>query len=92
MFIQTLENPQEQEYTITGQSEPVFGRACLLGIKLMSRMRTLDVTFYCPGEHDTYRHIDGLFTQIVNGQLIQTHKGGNHEHHQTSCIDRRTWS
>ena len=57
-----------------GQSEPVFGLAYLLGIKLMPRMRTWDdVTFYRPSENDTYRHIDGLFTQTVNWQLIQTH-------------------
>jgi len=57
-----------------GQSEPVFGLAYLLGIKLMPRMRTWDdVTFYRPSEDATYKHIDGLFTQTVNWQLIQTH-------------------
>jgi TnpA family transposase len=57
-----------------GQSEPVFGLAYLLGIKLMPRMRTWDdVTFYRPWENATYKHIDGLFTQTVNWQLIQTH-------------------
>ncbi|MFQ5675733.1 MAG: Tn3 family transposase [bacterium] len=57
-----------------GQSEPVFGLAYLLGIKLMPRMRTWDdVTFYRPNPNVTYRHIDSLFTQTVNWQLIQTH-------------------
>jgi hypothetical protein len=48
-----------------GQSEPVFGLAYLLGIKLMPRMRTWDdVTFYRPCEDVTYKHIDSLFTII----------------------------
>ncbi len=67
-----------------GQSEPVFGLAYLLGIKLMPRMRTWDdVTFYRPWDAEglqsdgtanaTYRHIDALFTKTVNWQLIQNH-------------------
>lgn len=57
-----------------GQSEPVFGLAYLLGIKLMPRMRTWDdVTFYRPYPHATYTHIDTLFAQTVNWQLIETH-------------------
>jgi TnpA family transposase len=57
-----------------GQSEPVFGLAYLLGIKLMPRMRTWDdVIFYRPHENTTYSHIDGLFTQTANWQLIATH-------------------
>ena len=57
-----------------GQSEPVFGLAYLLGIKLMPRMRTWDdVTFYRPNSDVTYRHIDSLFAQTVNWQLIATH-------------------
>jgi TnpA family transposase len=40
----------------------------------MPRMRTWDdVTFYRPLENATYKHIDGLFTQTVNWQLIQIH-------------------
>lgn len=57
-----------------GQSEPVFGLAYLLGIKLMPRMRTWDdVTFYRPNDFTTFKHIDPLFTQTVNWQLIATH-------------------
>jgi TnpA family transposase len=57
-----------------GQSEPVFGLAYLLGIKLMPRMRTWDdVTFYRPDARTTYKHIDSLFTQTVDWALIETH-------------------
>jgi TnpA family transposase len=40
----------------------------------MPRMRTWDdVIFYRPDENTTYRHIDTLFTQTANWQLIATH-------------------
>lgn len=57
-----------------GQAEPVFGLAALLGIKLLPRMRIWnDVTFYRPDRNTTYRHIDSLFTQVVNWELIERH-------------------
>jgi Tn3 transposase DDE domain/Domain of unknown function (DUF4158) len=55
-----------------GQSEPVFGLAALLGIKLMPRMRTgNDVTFYRVDRNTTYQHIDRLLTQVVDWDLIE---------------------
>jgi TnpA family transposase len=55
-----------------GQSEPVFGLASLLGIKLMPRMRTWnDVTFYRVDRRTTYEHIDRLLTQVVDWDLIE---------------------
>jgi len=55
-----------------GQSEPVFGLASLLGIKLMPRMRTWnDVTFYRVDRSTTYKHIDRLLTQVVDWELIE---------------------
>ena len=55
-----------------GQSEPVFGLAYLLGIKLMPRMRTWDdVIFYRPDKDATYKHIDALFTETIDWQLIE---------------------
>lgn len=55
-----------------GQSEPVFGLASLLGIKLMPRMRTWnDVTFYRVDRSTTYQHIDRLLTQVVDWDLIE---------------------
>jgi TnpA family transposase len=55
-----------------GQSEPVFGLAALLGIKLMPRMRTWnDVTFYRVDHSTTYKHIGRLLTQVVDWDLIE---------------------
>ena len=57
-----------------GQAEPVFGLAALLGIKLMPRMRTWnDVTFYRVDQHAAYKHIDALFTQVVDWDVIERH-------------------
>ena len=55
-----------------GQAEPVFGLAALLGIQLLPRMRTWnDVTFYRVDRHTTYKHIDTLFTQVVDWDVIE---------------------
>lgn len=57
-----------------GQAEPVFGLAALLGIDLLPRMRTWqDVTFYRVDAQTTYQHIDALFTQVVDWDLIARH-------------------
>ena len=57
-----------------GQSEPVFGLAHLLGIKLLPRMRTWnDAAFYRPSRKEKYEHIDALFTDTINWELIETH-------------------
>jgi TnpA family transposase len=57
-----------------GQSEAVFALAYLLGIKLMPRMRTWDdAIFYRPDAQTAYEHIDALFTETVDWQLIETH-------------------
>jgi TnpA family transposase len=57
-----------------GQSEPVFGLAYLLGIKLFPRMRTWnDVIFYRPDKTTRYRHIDALFSKTIDWSLIETH-------------------
>src|SRR3989339_289976 len=57
-----------------GQCEPAFAFAYLLGIKLMPQMRNWnDVIFYRPDKQTTYKHIDALFTETVNWELIQTH-------------------
>jgi TnpA family transposase len=55
-----------------GQSEPVFGLASLLGIKLMPRMQTWnDVSLYRVDRRTTYQHIDRLLTQVVDWDLIE---------------------
>ena len=57
-----------------GQSEPVFGLCRLLGIKLMPRMRGLsDAVFYRPTKAIRYRHIDALFGDEIDWDLIATH-------------------
>jgi TnpA family transposase len=57
-----------------GQAEPVFGLAALLGITLMPRMRTWnDVTFYRVDRDTSYKHIDALFTGVVDWDLIERH-------------------
>lgn len=57
-----------------GQAEPVFGLAALLGIKLLPRMRTWnDVTFYRVDHATSYKHIDALFTQVVDWDVIERH-------------------
>lgn len=57
-----------------GQSEPVFGLAYLLGIKLFPRMRTWnDALFYRPDKTTRYQHIDALFSKTIDWSLIETH-------------------
>ncbi len=57
-----------------GQNLPVFGMAYLLGIKLMPRIRNWkDLIFYRPSKGTTYQHIDSLFSDVIDWQLIETH-------------------
>ncbi|MCG8349587.1 MAG: Tn3 family transposase [Chloroflexales bacterium] len=57
-----------------GQNEAVFGLAALLGIRLMPRIRQWKhLTFYRPSRDATYTHIDELFTDTIDWNLIATH-------------------
>ena len=57
-----------------GQSTPVFALSYLLGIKLMPRIRNWhDLVFFRPGKDITYKHIDILFKDDVDWELIETH-------------------
>lgn len=57
-----------------GQSEAVFGLAALLGIRLMPRIRHWKhLTFYKPTRDAHYEHLDTLFTETVDWDLIATH-------------------
>jgi TnpA family transposase len=57
-----------------GQSTPVFALAHLLGIKLMPRIRNWqDLILYRSAPETTYKHIDALFTEVIDWQLIETH-------------------
>lgn len=56
------------------QSAPVFGLAYLLGIKLMPRIRNLkSLVFFKPDRTAKYEHINGLFSESINWELIETH-------------------
>lgn len=56
-----------------GQSTAIFGLAYLLGIQLMPRIRNWkDLHLYRPGPDSRYAHIDDLFGDQVNWELIET--------------------
>jgi TnpA family transposase len=56
------------------QSTPVFGLASLLGITLMPRIRNWkNVKLYRPDKRTSYIHIDSLFSDTIDWNLIQTH-------------------
>ena len=56
------------------QSLTVFGLAYLLGIKLMPRIRNLkELTFYRAGTEAPCQHVDSLFSDTVDWDLIETH-------------------
>ncbi|KZC17504.1 MULTISPECIES: Tn3 family transposase [unclassified Rhodanobacter] len=57
-----------------GQSLPVFGLSYLLGIQLMPRIRNWqDYRFFRPDTDASYEHIDALFRDSVDWDLIETH-------------------
>lgn len=56
------------------QSYTVFALSHLLGIKLMPRIRGIkDLVFHRPESGKKFAHIDRLFTDDINWQLIETH-------------------
>jgi TnpA family transposase/uncharacterized coiled-coil protein SlyX len=56
------------------QSSPVFALTYLLGIKLMPRIRNWkDLKFYRFDKIHEYKHINSLFSDIVDWKLIETH-------------------
>jgi TnpA family transposase len=56
------------------QSNPVFGLAYLLGIKLMPRIRKLKkLIFYQPERETHYKHINKLFGNTIDWDLIERH-------------------
>lgn len=57
-----------------GQSTPVFGLSYLLGIELQPRIRNIkDLVFYRPDKNKKYKHIDKLFGDQIDWNLIETH-------------------
>src|SRR3546814_20561298 len=56
------------------QSAPVFGLSHLLGIRLMPRIRGIkQLVFYKPDRKAKYGHINSLFTEAINWELIERH-------------------
>jgi TnpA family transposase len=56
------------------KSAPIFGLAFILGIQLMPRIRNWKrLTFYRPSKEMRYEHIDSLFSDTVDWELIATH-------------------
>jgi TnpA family transposase len=57
-----------------GQSEAVFAFTFLNGIQLMPRIRNWkDLKFYKPEKGARYKHIDRLFSDVVDWKLIRNH-------------------
>lgn len=57
-----------------GQSTPVFALSYLLGINLMPRIRNWkDLTFFRPDRDACYNHIDPLFGDVIDWDLLETH-------------------
>jgi TnpA family transposase len=66
--------PQKIHGDTQGQSTPVFALSYLLGIQLMPRIRNWqDLIFYRPDKETVYQHIDSLFKDSIDWELIKTH-------------------
>lgn len=56
-----------------GQNSPVFAFSYLLGINLMPRIRNWkDLKFYRPDSNKVYKHINDLFSDTIDWELIKT--------------------
>lgn len=57
-----------------GQSETVFAYTYLVGVQLMPRIRGWkDLHFYKADSSVTYKHIDGLFSSVIDWKVIEDH-------------------
>jgi TnpA family transposase len=57
-----------------GQSEAVHGLAQLLSIEVLSRINNwAELTFYRPDTNSRYAHIDALFTDVIDWDLLRVH-------------------
>jgi len=66
--------PNKVQGDTHAQSTIVFGLAHLLGIKLMPRISNINsLIFFKPDRRIRYQHIDELFSEGINYQLIRTH-------------------
>lgn len=71
---ESLIQPDTIHADTQGQTQTVFGLSYLMGIQLMPRMRNWNKVDLCrPDRKTIYKHIDRLFTDTVNWDLIETH-------------------
>jgi len=57
-----------------GQNLPVFALAHLLGVRLQPRIRNwADLVFFRPDKDARYRHIEPLFGEAIDWDLLETH-------------------
>jgi TnpA family transposase len=57
-----------------GQSTTIFALSYLLGIELMPRIRHWkDLHFYRPSKQEVYQHIDSLFKETIDWELLEKH-------------------
>jgi len=72
LFTHLAEEPPDELHADTqGQSAPVFGLAYLLGVRLLPRSRNWgDLTFHRPDPAARYRHIDPLFGEAIDWDLL----------------------
>ncbi|HRH45667.1 MAG TPA: Tn3 family transposase [Pyrinomonadaceae bacterium] len=57
-----------------GQSTTVFGLSYLLGINLQPRIRNIkNLIFYRAEKKHKFKHIDALFSETIDWDLIETH-------------------
>jgi TnpA family transposase len=57
-----------------GQSTTIFALSYLLGIELMPRIRHWkDLKFYRPSKETVYQHIDCLFKDTIDWELLEKH-------------------
>lgn len=67
-------NPHIIHSDTQGQNETIFGLSFLLGIELMPRIRNWkNLKFYKSDKSNSYEHIDELFTDIIDWELINAH-------------------
>lgn len=68
------EAPEALHSDTHGQSTTIFGLAYLLGIQLYPRIRGWKKLIWCrPSPESHYTHIDALFTETVDWDVIATH-------------------
>ncbi len=70
----SITQPETLHADTQGQTEPIFGLAYLLNITLIPRIRNWqDRKLYRPRASSRYQHIDRLFDEVIDWDLIAKH-------------------